>query len=69
MRLSAPSFLIFLLSFLLGILAIIQGYDLGGMIPHYETYVGRYIPDVVTGFRLMTGAWLLLLLGNLFRGL
>lgn len=69
MRLSAPSFLIFLLSFILGVLAVIQGYGLGGMIPHYDTYVGRYIPDVVTAFRMMTGAWLLLLIGNLFRGL
>ena len=68
MRLSAPSFLIFLLSLILGIIAIIQVAGLGGTIPYYSQYVGAYLP-AGKEFWMMSGAWLLLMIGSLFRGL
>ena len=68
MRLSAPSFIIFLLSLILGLIAIIQGFGLGSSLPYYGQYVGAYVP-AGKEFWMMTGAWVLLLIGNLFRGL
>ncbi|WP_155943670.1 hypothetical protein [Pseudovibrio exalbescens] len=57
MRLSAPSFIVFLLAFALGVMALLSA--VGGI----------YIP-VITGntFWAMTGGWGLLVLGSIFKG-
>ncbi len=67
--LSAPRLVTFLLSLILGGLAIAQTYFGGSLGEAYNTYIGQYIGDLFWTFMLMMFAWFLLVLGVLFRGL
>ena len=67
--LSAPRLITFLLSLVLGGLAIAQTYFGGSLGETYNLYVGQYIGDLFWTFMLMMVAWLLMVLGVIFRGL
>ena len=65
MRLSAPSWLIFLVALILGVLSLITQFHI--TVPYITEYVGPHIAN--KQYWLMTGGWVLLILGSMFRGL